>query len=272
MAVLSVAHTIDNEIYERFADTWWGETTGFSTLLRTAINPVRFQYFRRILTDELGLDPTGMRALDIGCGGGLLAEEFARLGCQVTGLDPSARSLEAARNHARETGLEIDYRQGEGEKLPFPVASFDLVYCCDVLEHVRDLDAVIAETARVLKPGGIYLFDTVNRTLQSKLAFIKVYQEWDWSSFMPPNTHVWEMFIKPEELRARLDRSGIAPQPIVGMVPGINPLATLRLLRRTKRGTISYPEAGKRINMREGKDCSVMYMGYGIREGRTEAR
>src|SRR5262245_5027389 len=149
------------------AGTWWDEAGFLHTL--AALNPARFGYMRRVLIEELGLDPAGLPVLDIGCGGGLLAEEFARLGCNVTGLDPSEESLAAARTHAAAQGLAIDYHCAPGEALPFGDASFDVVYCCDVLEHVHDLPQVIAETARVLRPGGTYLYDTINRTLRSRL-------------------------------------------------------------------------------------------------------
>lgn len=258
--------TIDNGIYDRMADTWWDDT-GFLSLLRTSLNPVRFGYFSDILLGRPGMDPARIRALDIGCGGGLLAEEFARLGCHVTGIDPSVRSIEAARAHAAESGLAIDYQVGTGEDLPFEDSSFDVVYCCDVLEHVTDLDAVIAETARVLKPGGIYFYDTINRTVRSRLVFIKLYQEWEWSSFMPPNAHDWDMFIRPDELKQNLERHGIEHRDIAGIVPGVNPLSFIRLLRAAKRGTVPYATVGERAGLHAGKDISVSYMGYGIRAG-----
>src|SRR6185437_10641385 len=102
-----------------------------------------------------GVDPRGKVSVDIGCGGGLLAEEMARMGATVIGIDPSPNSLATARAHAAERGLVIDYRLGTGEDLPLQDASADIVYCVDVLEHVHDLDKVISETARVLKPGGL---------------------------------------------------------------------------------------------------------------------
>lgn len=263
--------TIDNEVYNRIADTWWSDDS-FASLLRTALNPARFGYFQRVLADKLHIDARGKHALDVGCGGGLLAEEFARLGCRVTGIDPSEPSVEAARTHAWETGLDIDYRVGVGERLSFEDASFDIVYCCDVLEHVNDLDQVIAEIARVLKPSGVFLYDTINRTLVSKLVFIKLYQDWGWTSFFPPNVHIWDMFIRPEELRGHLTRHGIEPREVVGMGPGINPIKLLRLLRAAKQGTISYAELGRRANIQESKDISVSYMGYGIRDDRGRKR
>jgi len=151
-------------------------------------------------TRRLQIDPRGVTALDIGCGGGFLAEEFARLGCNVTGIDPSAPTLETACAHAHRSGLDIDYRVGVGEELPVDDAGFGLAYCCDVLEHVDDLDRVIAETSRALKPGGIYLFDTVNRTWLSKLVAIKLMQDWKPTRVFDSTLHDWNRFIKPKEL------------------------------------------------------------------------
>src|SRR4051795_9916918 len=153
---------LDNEMYDRLSHTWW-EDDGFLNVLKSALNPSRVGYVRRILTEDLGHDPKRLRILDVGCGGGLLAEEFARLGCAVTGVDPSTDSVEAARAHAREGGLDIDYREATGDALPFADGEFPAAYCCDVLEHVDDVGRTVAEIARVLEPGGVFLYDTVNR-------------------------------------------------------------------------------------------------------------
>jgi 2-polyprenyl-6-hydroxyphenyl methylase / 3-demethylubiquinone-9 3-methyltransferase len=251
---------VDNQLYDAMADSWWDES-GFLHVLR-GINPARFGYMKRVLLEELGIDPRGKRTLDVGCGGGLLAEEFARLGCDVTGIDPSEKSLEAARAHAKAAGLAIDYRQATGERIPFPDGAFEIVYCCDVLEHVKDLGQVIAEISRVLKPGGTFLFDTINRTLQSKLVMIKLFQEWDWTSFMPPNLHDWRMFIKPEELISILTANGLEKRGMTGLAPSTNPIRTIRILRARKRGEISYLEAAQRIGLRESRDKAVLYAGY----------
>jgi 2-polyprenyl-6-hydroxyphenyl methylase/3-demethylubiquinone-9 3-methyltransferase len=138
-----------------------------------------FEYFRDLLTGPLGRDPTGLRALDIGCGGGFLAEDFARLGCRVVGVDPSEISIETARRHAAGAGLDVTYLVGAGEQLPVADSSFDIAYCCDVLEHVSDFDTVIAETARALKPRGVYFFDTVNRTVVSRVVGMNFYRNGD---------------------------------------------------------------------------------------------
>jgi 2-polyprenyl-6-hydroxyphenyl methylase/3-demethylubiquinone-9 3-methyltransferase len=115
------------------------------------------------------------------------------MGFATTGIDPADESLRTAQNHARESGLTINYKKGTGEEIPFPDNSFDCVFCCDVLEHVRDLPKVISEISRVLKPNGIFIYDTLNRTFISKLVAIKIWQEWKRWAFMPPNLHVWKM-------------------------------------------------------------------------------
>lgn len=256
---------IDNDLYDHFADSWWDETQ-FLSAIRTLLNPARFGYFRRILRDVLNMDPQGKMTLDVGCGGGLLAEEFARLGCRVTGADPSEPSLETARAHAEESGLSITYLKAMGENLPFPDESFDVVYCCDVLEHVSNLDRVIAETARVLRPGGVYFYDTINRTLRSKLVVIKLLQEWRATRIMPPNLHNRKMFIKPRELIVLLDRYGIENREVRGMRPEANAVALVRVLWQLKRGKIGFADlAGLGAKFTEAKDVSICYMGYGIR-------
>jgi 2-polyprenyl-6-hydroxyphenyl methylase/3-demethylubiquinone-9 3-methyltransferase len=245
------------------ADSWW-EENGFLHVL-AALNPARFGYMRRVLTEELHLDPVGLRVLDIGCGGGLLAEEFARLGCAVVGVDPSEESLAAARAHAASLGLAIDYQCATGEALPFADGSFDIAYCCDVLEHVTDLRQVIAETARVLRPGGTYLYDTINRTGQSRLIMIKLLQDWRWTALMPPRLHDWHMFIRPAELRRALEHHGLVPGGLTGLKPRANLLRAIRALRRRKRGLLSYAAAVREMDLGESPDTSVSYIGYARR-------
>lgn len=239
------------------AGSWWDD----SGLLRVlqALNPLRLGYLSRALE---GIDLRGKKALDVGCGGGLLAEELACLGCAVTGIDPSEPSLEAARTHARSAGLAIEYRRGTGERLPLPDAAFGLVCCCDVLEHVEDLPRVIAEIARVLAPGGLFLYDTINRTVRSRLVMIKLLQDWRWTSFLPPDLHDWNRFIKPGELLPLLARNGLRNRHLTGLKPGIHPLRALTLLRARKRGTISYLEAFQRLQLQESPDLRVLFMGY----------
>jgi 2-polyprenyl-6-hydroxyphenyl methylase / 3-demethylubiquinone-9 3-methyltransferase len=242
------------------ADSWW-DGGGFLHAL-AGLNPARFGYVRRVLVDELRLAPVGLHVLDIGCGGGLLAEEFARLGCAAVGVDPSEQSLAAARTHAATVGLSIVYQCAQGEALPFADECFDVAYCCDVLEHVADVGQVIAETARVLKPGGTYFFDTINRTPQSRLIMIKLLQEWRWTALMPPRLHDWHMFIRPAELRRELAHHGLVLGGLTGLKPRANPLRLIRTLRRRKRGLLTYAAAVREMDLGESPDTSVSYIGY----------
>ena len=251
---------VDNLLYDRLAAGWWDDRGLLHAL--AALNPARFGYMRRVLIDELHLAPTGLRVLDVGCGGGLLAEEFARLGCAVTGVDPSEESLAAARAHAAAQGLAIEYRSGRGEALPFRSESFDVVYCCDVLEHVDDLRQVIAESARVLRAGGVYLYDTINRTPQSWLVVIELLQQWRWTALLPPGLHDWNMFIRPAELGLLLEQHGLLTGGLTGLKPRANPLSLVRTLRRRKRGRLSYREAMERMDLGESPDTSISYIGY----------
>jgi 2-polyprenyl-6-hydroxyphenyl methylase / 3-demethylubiquinone-9 3-methyltransferase len=251
---------VDNEIYNRPGDIWWDEHQPLNAI-RTAINPARIDYFTRVLR-QLGIDPAGRTVVDIGCGGGLFAEEWARMGARVIGVDPSAASLDTARNHAQAAGFTIDYRQGTGERLPVEDASVDIACCVDVLEHVTDLDAVIAETERVLRTDGVYLFDTINRTRLSKLVMIKLFQDWRFTAWMPPNLHDWEQFITPDELRNVLARHHFDPVEIVGIGPGVKPPALIRLMRQLRRGKISHGEFGHRARFVVNKNLQVSYAGF----------
>jgi 2-polyprenyl-6-hydroxyphenyl methylase/3-demethylubiquinone-9 3-methyltransferase len=255
---------IDNEIYDHQSGEWWDERGGLY-LLKTVVNPWRVPYFARILS-QWRIDPRGARALDVGCGGGLLAEEFAAMGCAVTGIDPSEGSLAVARAHAAANGLRIEYRHGFGDALPFADESFAIAYCCDVLEHIHDWDAVIGEMARVLTPRGLLFFDTVNRTILSNAVVIKLLQEWRYTSVFPPRFHMWEMFITPRELRASLERHGLRPRDITGAAVKIDPVQMLRAMRRYKAGMLAAAEVGKHITLREGPRVALSYMGYASKE------
>lgn len=254
---------VDNTIYDRLSHTWWDED-GFLNTLRSGLNPARFGYMKRILTEKLGLDPHGLAVLDVGSGGGLLAEEFAALGARVTGVDPSPASLEVARGHAAEQGLEIEYRQAIGEDLPFADASFDAVYCCDVLEHVDDVGKTVREIARVLRPGGTFLYDTINRTRRSRLLMIKMAQDWESTRWAEPDLHDWSRFIRPRELEHEMESAGLDVRDRVGIAPA-NPLAALRAMRDRARGAITYAEMGRRLRMRESRDISSLYAGYAVK-------
>lgn len=251
---------IDNEVYNRLGTAWWDDDNPLN-MLHGSMTPGRFAYFRDVLAD-LGRDPRRMRAVDIGCGGGFMAEEFARLGCVMTGIDLSPVSIDTARRHATSVGLGIDYLVGSADQLPFDEEAFDLAYCCDVLEHLPDLDRAIGEAARVLKPGGLYLFDTINQTFMSRLLIIKVMQEWRSTRVFDSAVHVWDMFIKPADLTATLTRHGLTLGETVGLGPRAPIPRVLVDFLRARRGRISYGELSRRFDAGRTKDTRVSYMGY----------
>jgi 2-polyprenyl-6-hydroxyphenyl methylase/3-demethylubiquinone-9 3-methyltransferase len=259
---------IDNSIYASQSDTWWQPDSVFYQM-KVAVNPVRVGYARKILFDELQVDPRGKTALEVGCAGGYITEEIARMGFATTGIDPTAESLGAAVAHARTSGLKIVYEAGVGEAIPFPDRSFDAVFCCDVLEHVRDMPRVISEISRVLKPGGVFVFDTLNRTLVSKLVAIKICQTWKRWAFMPKNLHVWEMFIKPRELRDLLERNGVEWKGIRGIAPDVSFFKALRLIRKRAKGEWTYQDLAARIQLVESRVTAVMYVGYAVKKKRA---
>jgi 2-polyprenyl-6-hydroxyphenyl methylase/3-demethylubiquinone-9 3-methyltransferase len=262
-----MARSVDNGVYDRLGGSWWDEGS-LLNLLHGSVTPGRFGYFRDVLSRRPGAEVAGLRVLDVGCGGGFLAEEFAALGCRVTGIDPSPASVGAARTHAARRGLRIDYRVGAGEELPFPDAAFAVACCCDVLEHVADVDRVIGETARVLEPGGVYLFDTVNRTVKSRLLAVKAVQEWPLTRLTDVALHNWDMFITPAELAAALERHGLVPGEMVGLGARAKPLTVLRSYASARRGRISYGELSRRLDVGRVSSTAVSYMGFAAKAQR----
>jgi 2-polyprenyl-6-hydroxyphenyl methylase/3-demethylubiquinone-9 3-methyltransferase len=259
-----VCDHIDNTLYNAKSDTWWQPDSALY-LLKTTVNPVRVGYVRKKLFDELKIEPQGKSALEVGCGGGILCEEIAAMGFETTGIDPSERSLHFAGEHSRQSGLNIRYDTGSGEALPYGDNSFDVVFCCDVLEHVSDPNRVISEISRVLKRGGVFCYDTINRTFISKLVAIRISQQWKRWAFMPPGLHCWEMFIKPDELIQLLRSNDLEWQGhrgvgIKGPIPKI-----LGYLRKRARGEWGYKDLGERLLLVESFVTGVMYMGYAIK-------
>jgi len=254
---------INNALYNEQGNIWWDENQCLH-LLKSSVNPVRVGYFRRLLDQVLKFDDRSA-ALDVGCGGGILAEEFAAMGFHVTGIDPSEPSLKTARQHAQSKGLSIQYQQGTGESIPFADNSYPVVYCCDVLEHVRNLPKVISEIYRVTKPGGVFFFDTLNRTFVSKLVAIKIWQEWKSTAFMPPRLHEWRMFIQPDELKELLAQIGFVLKEFRGTSPNVNLPKMISLLRKRAKGKIGYKEFGQRFKLVESNDLKILYMGYALK-------
>jgi len=262
-----MARGVDNGVYDRLGGSWWDEKS-LLNVLHGSVTPGRFAYFRDVLARQSGAGAAGLRVLDIGCGGGFLAEEFAALGCRVTGVDPSPASINAARAHGAGRGLLIDYRVGVGEELPVPDAAFGVACCCDVLEHVSDVDRVISETARVLEPGGLYLFDTINRTRASKLLAIKAAQQWRLTRLTDVAFHDWDMFITPAELAAILERHGLAPGETTGLGARATPLAVLRSLASARLGRITYGELSRRLDVGQVSSTAISYMGFAVKAQR----
>lgn len=255
---------VNHELFEQDAELWWSENSHCALL--SSVVQARLDYLRRIFTEEFGKAVGRATVLDVGCGGGLFAEEMARLGFQVTGVDLSPRSIMTAQRHAEQMGLSITYRVSPGEELPFENNTFDLVCCCDVLEHVSDANAVIAQSARVLKAGGMYLFDTINRTWLSKLMMIKLVQ--DWLRIAPQNLHDWKQFITPSELHMLLVRHGLEPRDMLGIKPDMHPITSLKRLvsfLNLKRGKITYAELGREMVFQPSRFKFMNYMGYAIK-------
>lgn len=204
----------DLTIYDRVADQWWSDDIRWVRTLKNLV-PGRLRWFDR------QIDWQGKDVLDLGCAGGFMAEALAQRGARVTGIDPAAAAIDAARIHAGEGGLDIVYHTGVGEDLPYPAASFDAVVCVDVLEHVADLDQVLAEVTRTLRPGGMFLFDTINRNPIATLATITMAE--DVLRLLPRGTHDPAMFIKPAELRRAMIGAGLVPGKVTGLGPrGVN--------------------------------------------------
>ncbi len=220
--------TLDEDEVARFAamaDEWWDPNGKFRPLHE--INPVRLTFIRDSLCAHFGRDATAPRALegltiaDIGCGGGLLCEPMARLGAKVTGLDPAQESIEAARIHALAQGLDINYRADRAETLTQEGKRFDAVFALEVVEHVPDVPEFTKVAASLVRPGGLMLLSTINRTLKSyALAIVGAEYVMRW---LPIGTHRWDRFVTPDELASACKGAGLIETSRKGMV--FNPLA-----------------------------------------------
>lgn len=195
--------------FTAMAAEWWDPTGKFAPLHK--FNPVRLAFIRETAARHFGrngLKPfEGLSLLDIGCGGGLLAEPMTRLGFAVTGVDASEKNVKTASTHASETGLSITYRAGNAESLVGEGAAFDVVLNMEVVEHVADLSAYLAACTQLVKPGGLMFVATLNKTLKS-LALAKVGAEYV-LRWLPPGTHDWNRFVEPKKLKAMLTESGL---------------------------------------------------------------
>jgi 2-polyprenyl-6-hydroxyphenyl methylase/3-demethylubiquinone-9 3-methyltransferase len=195
--------------FSAIAAEWWDPSGKFAPLHK--FNPVRLEFIRREAASRFarqGLRPfEGLSLLDIGCGGGLLSEPMARLGFAVTGADASERNIGTAKAHAQQSGVTIDYRATTAEALAAAGLSFDVVLNMEVVEHVADVGAYLAACTQLVKPGGITIVATLNRTLKS-LALAKIGAEYV-LGWLPRGTHDWNRFMAPADLRAKLEDSGL---------------------------------------------------------------
>ncbi len=207
------------------AAEWWDARGPFAPLHR--FNPARLAFVRDRAAERFGRDPkirapfTGLTLLDVGCGGGLIAEPMRRLGFEVTAIDASSENIGTARVHAGQQGLDIAYRAATVEQLEGEGAGpFDVVLTMEVIEHVADPEAFVRACARLVKPGGMMIVATLNRTLKS-LALGKVAAEYV-LRWVPAGTHDWNQFLKPDEIRLMLSEEPVAVSGPYGLV--YNPL------------------------------------------------
>ena len=210
--------------FDRLAENWWNPDGPMRPLHR--FNPVRVEYLERFLSGHFGKQGAGrplegLALLDIGCGGGLLSEAMSRLGAEVTAIDPAPANIRVARRHAEQQGLGVDYLCTTAEALSAQDRTFDVVLAMEVVEHVRDLKAFLGTAARMVRPRGLCVVATLNRTLKSyALAIVGAEYVLGW---LPKGTHKWEHFVTPRELAAALNEAGLQVIDETGVI--FNPLA-----------------------------------------------
>ena len=241
--------TVDSDEIARFAAMaaeWWDPDGKFRPLHR--FNPVRLGYLRDRLVAHFGGDVrslrplAGLSILDVGCGGGLIAEPLARMGADVVGIDASDRNVRIAAAHAEDGGLAIDYRHAAVEDLAAGGERFDAVLALEVVEHVADLGLFLAGCAAVCRPGGALVLATLNRTPKSWLfAIVGAEYVLRW---LPRGTHDWRRFVRPSELAAGLGAAGARIADIAGVA--YDPL---------------------RDDWRLGRDVAVNYMAFAVKDG-----
>jgi 2-polyprenyl-6-hydroxyphenyl methylase / 3-demethylubiquinone-9 3-methyltransferase len=224
-AHLTSVDAAEVERFSRHAADWWNPRGPMAALHK--FNPVRLAYIRDQAAACFGRDIKkldclkGLRMLDIGCGGGILSEPLARLGASMVGADPSEDNIAAAQAHAAEVGVEVEYRATTAEDLAVASERFDVVLAMEVVEHVANVGAFVGSCATMIKPGGLMIVATLNRTLKSfALAIVGAEYVLRW---LPRGTHQWDKFVKPEELESAIERNGLQVIGERGVI--YNPLA-----------------------------------------------
>jgi 2-polyprenyl-6-hydroxyphenyl methylase / 3-demethylubiquinone-9 3-methyltransferase len=214
--------TADRDEIARFAAQsadWWDPAGGFQPLHR--LNPVRLEFIRTRLCAHFGRDPkslrpfAGLSLVDIGCGGGLIAEPMARLGFAVTGIDAAEPAIAVARDHAAASGLDIAYRVATAEELAAEGGRFDTVLALELIEHVADRDVFFAAAGALVAPGGAFIGATLNRTKRAfALAIVGAEYVLRW---LPRGTHDWRRFVRPSEFVLGLRRHGLTATEMAGI-------------------------------------------------------
>lgn len=214
MARSTRQNTVDDEEVARFsalADRWWDAAGPMAPLHR--LNPLRLGWVKDQVCDVFGRDRKssaayeGLRFLDVGCGAGLLAEPIRRLGADVVAIDPSDTNIDIARHHAAQSGLSIDYRATTAEALADTTERFDVVTALEVVEHVTDVSAFVGACAGLVRPGGVMIAATINRTAKAfALAIVGAEYVLRW---LPRGTHRYDKLVTPKELEAAFAAGGL---------------------------------------------------------------
>lgn len=220
MKALGTVDSAEIDRFSRLASDWWAPDGSFQPLHR--MNPVRIAYIRDLVCAFYGRDPKqyrpleNLRLLDIGCGGGLLCEPLARLGASVTGIDAAAANIRSATLHADQSDLPITYRQTTAEALADSGQQFHVVTALEIVEHVADVSLFLDACARLIRPGGVFVLSTLNRTAKSfAVAILGAEYVLRW---LPRGTHDWRRFLKPSEIATGLRASGLVLQDLQGIV------------------------------------------------------
>lgn len=245
--------TIDTIEVARFDDAqeqWWNPSNPASPARWLhRYNPLRVGYIRDAACEQFGRDPRepdclrGVRILDIGCGAGVLCEPLAALGAAVVGVDPASNSIEMARQHARQSGLDVDYRARTSEELAADGERFDVVLAMEVIEHVADSDAFLRGCSELVKPGGLLILSTISRTLKS-FAFAIVMGEYV-LRLLPPGTHQWSRFRTPDEIGAAVKRDGL----VVANARGVTMKVLTRALKFCANTDVAYILTAKKAGV-----------------------
>ncbi|UOM35845.1 bifunctional 2-polyprenyl-6-hydroxyphenol methylase/3-demethylubiquinol 3-O-methyltransferase UbiG [Acuticoccus sp. I52.16.1] len=247
---MSTIDAAEVDKFDRLAAEWWNPDGKMKPLHK--FNPVRLTFLRQSLCRHFERDPKlelpleGLRIADIGCGGGLLSEPLARMGAEVVGVDAAATNVEVAGRHAAQSGVSVDYRNTTAEAMAAEGETFDAVLAMEIVEHVADVDAFVAACGAMVRPGGLTVFATINRTMKAfALAIVGAEYVLRW---LPRGTHQFHKLVRPVELERAFEANGLSPRPPIGVV--FNPV---------------------RDEWSLGQDTDVNYMVLAVRPGGASA-